>query len=105
MIVDFLGVSAGHSLFDLPLIQVVGLAILLGAVMLVLSRVLRGPDERASGGRRPMLIPVTLRISLPRSRHMSRGVPGDSSNMPSRAPPTLLRPDRQHHLGGDCSRE
>lgn len=103
MIVDFLGVSAGPSLINLPLLNVMGLAILLGAVMLVLSRVRRWTNQD-SAGRRPMLLPVTMRIS-PRSRHVSRGAPGHPSNMPSRAPPTVLRSVRLDELEGDRSRE
>lgn len=98
MIVDFLGASTGPSIINL-----IGLAMLLGAVMLVLSRVLRWTDQ-GTNRPRPMLIPVTLRISS-RSRHASRCAPGYPSNMPSRAPPTLLRSVRLHHLEGDRSRE
>ena len=98
MIVDFLGVSTEQSLMTL-----LGFAMLLGAVMLVLSRILRWTD-RASTGRRPGLIPVAIRIS-PRLRHGSRDAAGYPSDMPSRAPPTLLRSVRQHPPGGHRSRE
>jgi len=102
MIVDFLGVWSEPSLINLPL-NVVGLAMLLGAVMLVLSRVLRWND-RAPTGRRSVLMPVAIRISR-RTRHVSRCEDGHPTDMPSRAPPTLSRSDRRYSTNGDRSRE
>ncbi|CAN5702187.1 hypothetical protein BH09PLA1_BH09PLA1_27050 [soil metagenome] len=103
MIVDILGVSIEPSIADLSLTNLVGLAMLLGAVMLVLSRAIQR-TSRNSSGVRPLLQPVTMRIS-PRSRRSSCSASGYSSDMPSRAPPTLSQSDRRRQIEGVRSHE
>jgi hypothetical protein len=114
MIVDFLGVSVEQAL----LLNLLGLATLLGAVMLMLSRAMQGTGTGNGRGRRgassssssssklPMLLPVTLRIAPRPRRTLSHGEPGFPPGTPSRAPPTLSRSARQQELDGGCrSRE
>src|SRR5688572_4131953 len=100
MIVDFPGVSA-----DALLVNLIGLAMLLGAVMLMLSRAMHGIDRRhRATGDRPMLVPVPLRISRRAARRVSHcSTDGFPSPMPSRAPPTLSRSARGLHRSPDES--
>ena len=102
MIVDFPGVSA-----EIVITNLCGLVALLGAVMLMLSRAMQWADRRnGATGRRPMLMPVPLRISRLAARRALRcSTDGFPSPMPSRAPPTLLRSAGQHRPDGYRSRE
>ena len=100
MIVDFPGVFA-----DALVVNLIGLAALLGAVMLMLSRAMHGTNRRnGATGERPVLLPVPLRIYRRTARHSLRcSTDGFPPPMPSRAPPTLSRSTRGRHRCPDES--
>src|SRR4051794_40579557 len=90
------------ALFTPLLISLLGLLVVIGVALLVVSRAMASADRNSRP--RALLIPVTVRVEH-RERHPS-SYDGDAS-MSSRAPPTCHRSpsDKSPNLGAEHSQE
>jgi hypothetical protein len=100
MIVELLGVSIEQDWLNL-----MGLAGVLGAVMLMLSRAMHSTNRRGGAPDTLMIAPVALRISRRARRSSSCASHGFPPDLPSRAPTTLLRSARLLRNDGRRSQE